>query len=223
MTNSIDTDTLANLGLSRQLETQKPKDLGQEDFLELMVAQLRNQDPFSPMESGEFLGQIAQFGTVNGIGDVRTALEGLAGALSSNQAMQAAGLVDKQAYVDAREAWLPPEGLVTGAVEVPVQTTAAAVSIYDLNGHLVATQPVAVRGDDAGQFVWDGRTDDGDIAPSGYYEVRATGEIDGATTALEVLIAGRIESVAMQGQGGAVEVTVTGLGKVDLADVRRLS
>ena len=42
-------------------------DLGQEDFMALMVAQLENQDPSKPMDNFEFLGQIAQFGMVNGI------------------------------------------------------------------------------------------------------------------------------------------------------------
>ena len=45
-----------------------PKDatLGQEEFLNLMITQLKNQDPFKPMESGEFLGQIAQFENLGG-------------------------------------------------------------------------------------------------------------------------------------------------------------
>ena len=47
---------------------QKARDsLGQEDFLTLMITQFRNQDPFEPMDNGQFLGQLAQFSTVNGI------------------------------------------------------------------------------------------------------------------------------------------------------------
>jgi len=55
---AIDTDLLANLGLTREQSSgEKGKDrLGQGDFLKLMITQLENQDPFDPMESGEFLG-----------------------------------------------------------------------------------------------------------------------------------------------------------------------
>src|SRR5690606_16205255 len=72
----------------------RPKDrLGQEEFLELMVTQLRNQDPFKPMESGDFLGQIAQFGTVSGIGDVQKSLAGVARAFRGAQTRRGASLV----------------------------------------------------------------------------------------------------------------------------------
>ena len=149
MTNSIDTDMLGNLGLLRQRQPSGPADeLGQEQFLELMIAQLRNQDPFKPMESGEFLGQLAQFGTVSGIEDVRGALADLTHAMSANQTMQAAGLVDRQAYVAAREAWLPPGGSVRGAAVVPEGTTGANLSIYDMNGRLVASRVYDMRAAD---------------------------------------------------------------------------
>jgi len=224
MTNAIDTDALTNLGLLRQRQPSGPSDeLGQEQFLELMIAQLRNQDPFKPMESGEFLGQLAQFGTVSGIEDVRGALSDLTHAMSANQTMQAAGLVDREAYVAAREGWLPPGGSIRGAVVVPEGTSNASLGIYDMNGRLVATRAVQTTGADAGTFVWNGLMDDGNVAPSGYYELRASGDIAGTNTALDVLVAGRIESVSLENAGGTVGLTVTGLGRVDLTDVRRVS
>jgi flagellar basal-body rod modification protein FlgD len=224
MTNTIDTDTLTNLGLSRQREASGPADkLGQAQFLELMTTQLRNQDPFKPMESGEFLGQLAQFGTVSGIDEVRGALSDLTKTMSANQTMQAAGLVDRDAYVASREGWLPPGGNIRGAVVVPPDTTNAKVGIYDMNGRLVATRTVPHTGAEAGEFVWNGVMDDGNVAASGYYELRASGDIAGTNTALDVLVAGRIESVSLENAGGTVGLTVTGLGHVDLTAVRRVS
>jgi hypothetical protein len=65
--------------------------------------------------------------------------------------------------------------------------------------------------------------DDGTAAPSGYYELRAGGDVAGTNTALDVLVAGRIESVSLENAGGTVGLTVTGLGHVDLTAVRRVS
>jgi hypothetical protein len=59
-------------------QAAEAEELGQEEFLRLMMTQLRNQDPFKPMESGEFLGQLAQFGTVTGLGELQQSFEGLA-------------------------------------------------------------------------------------------------------------------------------------------------
>ena len=57
---------LDKLGVNRSDEKKQADKsaLGQEDFLKLMTTQLQNQDPFAPMENGEFIAQMAQFSTV---------------------------------------------------------------------------------------------------------------------------------------------------------------
>ncbi|TVQ74128.1 MAG: flagellar hook assembly protein FlgD, partial [Chromatiaceae bacterium] len=79
---SVDLNMLEGLGLastnSSKADKGKRDELGQEDFFKLMITQLQNQDPFEPMESGDFLGQIAQFGTVNGIGELQKSFESIA-------------------------------------------------------------------------------------------------------------------------------------------------
>ena len=69
----VDFNTLQSLGLTTPTQDKKPEsDLGQGDFLKLMVTQLNNQDPLDPQDSGAFLGQIAQFSTVTGIQDLQS-------------------------------------------------------------------------------------------------------------------------------------------------------
>ena len=81
------TDVFSSLGLATSRDLQKDKNtLGQEQFLELMVAQVRNQDPFKPLENGEFLSQIAQFSQVSGIQDLQNSFSQFANSLGSNQA-----------------------------------------------------------------------------------------------------------------------------------------
>ena len=68
------------LGISSQTDASKrgtSNNLGQEDFLKLMTTQLQNQDPFAPMENGDFIAQMAQFSTVSGIQEVNQNLTGL--------------------------------------------------------------------------------------------------------------------------------------------------
>ena len=52
--------------------------LAQQDFMQLMLTQMQHQDPFQPMENGEFLAQLAQFSTVNGITEMQASLQSLA-------------------------------------------------------------------------------------------------------------------------------------------------
>ena len=219
----IDATTLEQAGLARapKADAKSNDQLGQEQFLELMVAQLRNQDPFKPLESGEFLGQLAQFGTVSGISDLQASFESLSGSMQGNQALQAAGLVGRSVYVPAQEAWLQPGGAVSGAVQNPEGLGEVTVGIYDFAGRLVATVPAEGTGERAA-FRWDGTNDAGEQAPPGFYEIRAVGRSGGEPVALEALVSGQVESVSIDRFSGALSLTVTGLGVVDLQKVRQI-
>jgi flagellar basal-body rod modification protein FlgD len=116
MTNAIGSGVdLAALGLAPQ-QTEPELELGQEQFLSLMITQLKNQDPFKPMESGEFLGQLAQFGTVSGLAGLQTSFDSLATSLVSNQALQAASLVGRSALVASSAITIGAGQSVEGAV-----------------------------------------------------------------------------------------------------------
>ena len=64
--NSAQAALFEKLGITNQAGTQKAaKDtLGQSDFLKLMTTQLQNQDPFAPMDNGDFIAQMANILTV---------------------------------------------------------------------------------------------------------------------------------------------------------------
>lgn len=220
MSNTIDTSLLGQLGYAQRSNGLPDDQLGQEDFLRLMLAQLDNQDPFAPMESGEFLGQLAQFGTVSGISEMKQSLEGLVGSLSGNQTLQAATLVNRNVLVPTREGWLPPEGELAGAVDVPDGVNNLSLEIADLGGTLV--QRIALPAPVAGRtgFTWDGTLADGTAAEPGFYELRAVGDSAGEAVAMDVLVSGRVESVALGGQDGSVKLTVTGLGTVDVNSLK---
>ena len=87
--NSIGTqeNLFASLGLAsgdaQGRGTNKANELGLNTFLKLMVTQLNNQDPFKPMENGDFLGQIAQFGSVTGLEQLNDNFESLAASITS--------------------------------------------------------------------------------------------------------------------------------------------
>ena len=106
--------------------------LGQEDFLTLMISQFRNQDPFEPLDNGEFLGQLAQFSTVNGISSLNSAFEGLAGSMQDNQALQAAGLVGHSVLAVTDIAHLEDDASVKGGIEL--ESSAGNVQIDVTNG-----------------------------------------------------------------------------------------
>ncbi len=66
--------------------------IGKSDFLQLLVAQLRNQDPLQPMQDGEFIAQMAQLNTVE---QLTTMNNNLTEFMNFNEMAQASSLIGK--------------------------------------------------------------------------------------------------------------------------------
>ena len=81
----------------------KKDQLGQAQFMQLMIAQLRNQDPTQPMDPANFLGQLAQFGTVSGIQGMQDSISTLSDSLRSSQVLGGTSLVGHYVLADASE------------------------------------------------------------------------------------------------------------------------
>lgn len=224
-TTSLDPTLLKNLGLSQQAESKRKDSLGQEDFLKLMITQLRNQDPMSPMENGDFLGQIAQFGTVNGIQELQKAVDGMSASMQSNQALQAASLVGRDAMMPSDYAHLgsSEDAVVRGGVSVPPGAGEVLVGIYDSAGRLIRRISLGLQPSGTAKFEWNGMTDAGDRAAPGYYQIRAEAVSAGKSEALEVLVAAKVESVTLGGYGGNLTVNLAGLGEVNFSELRHIA
>ena len=129
-------EALSSLGLTQQnnqLETATEGQLQQEDFLELMIAQFSNQDPFAPLENGDFLGQLAQFGTVSGIEELQQSFETVAASLNSDQALQASTLIDHEVLAPGNIGVLEAGGTIQGAVELSNSAVGVDLSLIHIS------------------------------------------------------------------------------------------
>ena len=219
MVSPIDNSVLGDLGLA--VPTIEPsKELGQEDFMHLMITQLKNQDPFKPMESGEFLGQLAQFGTVSGLAGLQESFDSLASSLVSNQALQASSLVGRSALAAASTLGIAAGERVTGAVDLKEASTAVTLTVRDAIGQPVrelelGAQPVGLT-----PFTWDGLTDDGDRAPAGRYTFTADYRSGPDRVAADTLLSSSIDSVVLGVKG--FSVALRGIGEVPFTSVREI-
>src|SRR5271165_5678716 len=172
--------------------------LGGTNFLTLMLAQLKNQDPTSPVDSNTFLSQLASLSTVQGISQLNTSFGSLSSSLVSSQALQASSLLGHQALVSSSTANLTANGTVTGAVSVPQTTSQAVLNISDSSGALVRQISLGAQSAGMANFTWDGKQQDGSQAPAGQYTLSAL--YNGATqggTAASTYVNGTVQSVTM--------------------------
>ena len=216
-------NTLTELGLAPApvQPSQSSGRLQQEAFLELMIAQFRNQDPFNPMENGEFLGQLAQFGTVSGIEDLQNSIGALANSLYSDQALQASGLIDREVLVARDVGPLRSNRALRGAVELPMSTPSLEVRVSDANGVLIRRLDLGQHEGGLVRFEWDGRDESGQQMLAGNYHLAAFAGQFGVREQMPVLVESRVESVTL-GNSGGVLLNLEGLGEVPLSEVRRI-
>ena len=197
-------------------------ELGQNEFLELMTTQLANQDPFQPMENGEFMGQIAQFGTVNGITDLLASFEDLATNLQSSQALQASNLIGRQVLVNHDQGYLPQNGTLQGAVELASSSSNVAVNVYDASGEVLGRVELGAQPAGLVQFNWDGTTFGGQRAPSGRYRIEVEATYGNATESITPQVVDFVRSLTLGGVGQEMQVELENLGNVSFNQVNQI-
>lgn len=226
MTNAVNTDVLASLGLlqdkSQSASTTSSDKLGQKDFLKLMTTQLSNQDPTKPMDSSNFLNQMAQFSTVSGIGDLQTSFKQLASEMASNQGLQASSLVGHSVAVPSSQGVLPAQGGMTAAVDVPSAATDVVVDVVDRSGQVVRHLDLGPQAAGMAQFTWDGITAAGDRGAAGAYGIKASAVTGGQSTSLDVYAVDSIKSVTLNNNGTAPQLNLSSLGSVDFSKVKQI-
>jgi flagellar basal-body rod modification protein FlgD len=212
-------DPLSALGgLSGTDGTQKSGELGQNEFLKLMLAQLKNQDPFKPTDPTQFLGQLAQFSTVTSIQNMEGSIGELAGSLRSAQVLNGATLVGHDVLVSSDTAVHTSGTTLKGAVDIPKGATAVQVAVRDSAGALVRRFAVTPQ-EGTTDFAWDGITTGGTAAPSGTYKLEIVASIGGEPESLGPLVVSRVGSVTIDSQGLVLN---TGIGAIPIGDVRRV-
>ncbi len=198
--------------------------LGGTDFLTLMLAQLKNQDPTSPVDSNTFLSQLAQLSEVQGITSLNTSFSTLSSSLSSSQALQASSLLGHQALVNSSTANLAAGAPVTGAVNVPQTTSQVVLNISDASGALVSQINLGAQSAGLTSFSWNGAMSSGSQAPPGTYTL--TAQYAGATsggTGATTLVNGTVESVSMGAGSTGLTLNVAGIGSVPFSSVQQIS
>ncbi len=211
-----------NLGLTRKNEP-KEEVSKQDQFMQLLIAQLKNQDPLQPQENGEFLSQLAQFETAAGAEELQQSFDKFSATMQSNSALQASSLVGRNVLAPGGIAQLETGENVVGQVDLSSSTTNLTIEIEDASGQLVKTIPMGTQAAGDVKFTWDGTDQDGNYLPPGGYRIRARADVGTETVAQDVLVSAKVDSVSI-GQGGqGIKLNLSGLGSIELSAVKEIS
>lgn len=193
--------------------------LNEQDFLQLMTAQIQAQDPLNPISNNEFFSQIAQFSTVSGINQLNSAFSTLSSQLSSSQSLQAANLIGQEVMVKGNQAQLTSSGMY-GAVDVPASGD-VTVQIKDSSGALVGTLDLGTQSAGNVPFSWNGKDDSGNALPTGTYTITAQVGSGSSAQAATTEVMAQVLSVSVNASG-ALTLNLQGLGQVPFSQVQQI-
>lgn len=221
---TIGNDVYGALGLGgaadAALAGKKEEALGQADFLRLMTEQLKHQDPLKPMENSAFLGQLAQFSSVQGLQDLNKTVNGFAGLMQSDQILRGAHLIGRDVLVPSEALSLGAEGGGSGVVAAPGPGT-IELEIRDASGDVVRQMTVPATAAGEVPFDWDGSNAAGERLAPGRYTVSARHvDAGGDGTDLSTYVRSRVQSVSVGNDG--LYLDLQGLGTAPVGYVLRV-
>lgn len=202
-------------------ESEKSNEIGQNEFLDLMLAQLKNQDPFQPLENGEFVAQMAQFSTVSGIEEMNASLKGMTESLQGNRILEASNLIGRTALVSGNTASLTEEGL-DAIYRLEDDASNITVNIHSEAGEILHQEHIAQMPLGQHEYHWDGKTLAGGTAPHGNYTVNITYGNDKEKTTAETLVPSTIGSVSAISGGNELMLETTQGLRIALQDIETL-
>lgn len=198
--NSGASSLTANLGT-------KETAMGKEDFLQLLVAQLQNQDPLNPSDPTEFTAQLAQFSQLEQMTNMTESLEGLNRMSDEMQKMSGLSLMGQEVIANTEQFTFSGEPMELGyRLELPAED----VKLYVLNQNGSTMATLSARETDAGQYFvdWDGNSDYGmPLNPGDYSLVVRAVDKDEKLLSAESLIKGRVQGIDMSGSGTKIETS----------------
>lgn len=163
-------------------------ELGKDDFLHMLITQLKHQDPMDPMKDQDFIAQLAQFSSLEQMQNMN---DNLMDNLNWNHLLSqtinntmATSLLGKEIQAVGNEAFLPEDGSAECHFRLGAFAETVTISVHDGSGALVGKYDLSKLGEGDQVFEWDGRTINGERAQPGTYsfDIRAVDSLGKSIT-----------------------------------------
>ena len=213
------------LGINQANQTEElgaKQTLGQQDFLKLMTTQLQNQDPFAPMENGDFIAQMAQFSTVSGIKEVNDTLGSLTGEYEKARVATAASLLGHSVLIPGNIVRPDANGEIHGVLDLPQASSFTTLNFTDpVSGELVHTQTLGALPSGLNGFSW---TEIPDELRSKNTKLKLEALVDfgdGSQSLSPSIFAEILSASTGEGAADAITIDLADYGEIDVNEVQK--
>jgi flagellar basal-body rod modification protein FlgD len=176
-------------------------------FLKLLVAQMKNQDPLSPMDNAQVTSQMAQINTVTGIDKLNTTVQGLSTQFMQMQAVQGASLVGRDVIVAGNKLSVNAEaGVAQGGFELAHAADSVKVEILAPSGAVMQTLNLGAEGAGVHSFNWPSAA----ATSASGLTFRVSATTGGVATAVTPLMRDRVDAISTSGTTFNLELESSG-------------
>lgn len=173
----------------------KQNNLGQEAFLQLLVTQLRYQDPMNPMENTEFLAQLSQFSSLEQLWNMNETMSRNVDMTQSVNNALMPNLIGKEVKVMGNIVQWENDSATSLSYNLDAVGD-VTVEIMDSQGKVIRTVDVGQQLAGEHMYQWDGKDNQGDVAPEGGYLIRVKAvDAQGAETQPITYLTGPVTSI----------------------------
>ena len=188
----------------------------QDRFLKLLVTQLQNQDPLSPMDNAQLTSQLAQINTVSGIATLNTSVQALSGRFLQMQSLQGAALIGKDVVVPGNKLDIA-DGTGQGGFELTSAADAVKVEVLSPAGRVLDTLTLGAQSSGTHSFDWAA----GQYSTASNLTFRVTASNGATALASTALMRDKVEAVSTSGD--ALMLELRSAGTVAYSTVRSIN
>ncbi len=194
-----DVTSYINSTYTSSTDTDASSDLGRDTFLELLIAQLENQDPLDPMDDTEMVSQLAEFSSLESLESIEALVEGVSTLMEDNALLDATAYLGMEVEATGSSVGKTDDGvsMVTYTLSSDAETVYAYVVTED--GDIVSSEELGSKDADDYTFNWDGLDDDGNEMDNGSYAVAFVAEdASGESLYVSTMVSGAVVQVYTQ-------------------------
>lgn len=148
--------------------------LGSDDFMTLLLAELKYQDPTKPTDTESILTQTSQLSSLEATDKTTKLLEELSASFSSSNNFNSISAIGKMADLGSNAVLLNEGSNVDFEMYYPLDVQSGEIQITDVNGNVLKTMDVGTNSKGVYNFSWDGTDSQGNNLPSGTYYISST-------------------------------------------------
>lgn len=182
-------------------------ELGRNDFLNLLVEQLKNQDPLNPMEDTEFTAQLANFSSLEQLTEINEGIGTLTQGTQRQEMLNAVSFIGKEIMASGESISKKDDNVSTMSFTLDEPAVNVYVNIFDENGNIVKTVEMGALQSGEHSMDWDGTDYNGnEVADGIYYVAMAAENESGEPILVDTEVSGVVTGVNVYSNGYYLEL-----------------